>query len=188
MVNFRGCHRISWQIHLIPSAVLQAAPQRHIPTEDSAIKTFLALYLSDPRYFIYAVKVLEGEMTEHQESGLVILDTSGVLISSTLAKFGATTFAINGISRIYIGRNTSMGYLWLAIGAAFFSLLLLASIWPFACFLAILAIIFLAAYLQRKHVLMLSISSGDQEAFSSARIDDLLQIKRALEKAITLRG
>jgi hypothetical protein len=122
----------------------------------------------------------------------VIFESGAVVITTTLAKFGPTTYTINGIGSIYIGQKRNQTLIWVALIAAAVAAFSYAQPYnndrSLAAVGVVVAVIALISYFARRQLLMLSISSGDKEAYASGNYAALQEIKEAIELAVTRRG
>ena len=138
-------------------------------------------------YELVGDKVMNAET-----NGEIILEREGILITKTLAKFGPTTYAINGVGSIYIGQKRSPVLIWVAVISGLIAIATFgardssqSAVPVIALIVAVLALI---GYFAQRQFLMLSISSGDKQAFASTNYELLQEIKAAIETAVTLRG
>src|SRR6187200_1648867 len=117
-----------------------------------------------------------------------IYTAGDILITTTLARFGKTSYPIASIGSVRVDRPDRTGLIVGCIVAVVIGLIALAQ----ASGWGVLALIVGAALLVRAfaipHKLMLRTASGDQQAFESTKLDDVEAVKAAIEKAVTLRG
>ncbi len=117
-----------------------------------------------------------------------IYNADNILITTTLARFGRTSYPIASIGSVRIDSPRRIaqyviGALLIILG--FFGLSQ-DSGWPW--FVMILGAFLIVRAFGLPHKLMLRTASGDQQAYNSRKLGDVEAVKAAIEKAVTSRG
>jgi hypothetical protein len=117
-----------------------------------------------------------------------IYHTGNILITTTLARFGKTSYPIASIGSVRVDSPDRRGAIVGCIVAAVIALVALGQASGWAVLAGLVAVGLLARVFTLPHKLMLRTASGDQQAYESTKLDDVEAVKAAIEKAVTLRG
>ena len=121
-----------------------------------------------------------------------------VVITKTLARFGSTSYPINGIGSVSIAENSKRG--GRVFGAIICGILTFISFGSFnsadpgpgvtfgVIFTALTAMFVFGAFAGPDFSLMLRTASGDAQALKSKDGGEVQRIKDAIERAVSLRG
>ena len=119
----------------------------------------------------------------------LVFKSDTVVISKTLAQFGGVTYPINGIGSVRIDAPKREN--WYLSGAALILVGLFGlggdGSWGLLCILGGAAAI-AVGYKFLPEKLMLRTASGDVQAYESVNIDEVKDIKEAIERAVVMRG
>jgi hypothetical protein len=118
----------------------------------------------------------------------IVFRAGDIEITKTLARFGSTTYPINGIGSVHIEKGNLLGPIAVSAVLLFFGL---AEGWPketwqWVC--AALGVLIGLAAFNWPAKLMLRTASGDQQALESVDMAHLQTVKNAIERAVTMRG
>jgi hypothetical protein len=115
----------------------------------------------------------------------IVYQSGSIVISKTLARFGETSYPINGIGSVFIAAPNRLPYFLAAIFVA------VAGVWigdqGIWLGFAIGLLVALAAF-GRMYVLILRTASGDQQAMRSCTAKSVSDVKDAIERAVIQRG
>ena len=125
----------------------------------------------------------------------IIFNEGSVMITKTLARFGDTSYPVNGIGSVSIDPPRRGLVIFLAIALGLFILLIFAGgadhlrdTMPILMPMIFLDVLLVLAAASRPYRLKLRTASGDQTAMTATSTTNLQRIKVAIEQAVAKRG
>lgn len=129
-----------------------------------------------------------------QQGTTVIYQHGQVSVDSHFARFGSKSYAIDKINSVDVRVENKQGCLWVALAIvamfAFFAAVGAGSFtgWSVFGFFVLMTVL---AYQKRprpKYHLMLATSSGEVQATTGGERDEIMELRAAVEKAMTMTG